>query len=450
MPIAKNMLCLFVALAAVGCSKSPESPASAPSAGAAKVSAAEPQGKDAHGHDHGDEEKHADTKGDDGHGDEHGHAQGDDEKHTDAKGHDDRGNDEHDHGEDERGHSEAEGEADTIHLTDAQIAAAGIEIAIVRAGAAGAITVPAVIAADPEKSAVVVAAVGGRITSLTRNLGEAVKPGDTLAIIESREAAELQADLEAQRQQAALAEATLKREEELFAQKVSPEQDVLQARTAAAEARIRLRLAQQRLGTTGGAGGALNRIVVRAPLAGHVVARRVGLGEAVAADVELFRIADLSTLAVELALPPESAAAVTVGATVSVTAGARDSVGRLAFVSPVIDPATRQVRAIALLPNPDGLWRVGETVQAVISGGGDAGRGLSVPKSAVQTVEDKPSVFVRTAEGFAVKHLELGPSSGAFVVVRSGIEEGDRIAVKNSYVLKAEAGKGEGGGHHDH
>lgn len=433
MRIAQNLLFCFVVLAVAGCSKSPENPVSAPKA-AAKASPAEPHEKDAHGHDHGGEEKHTDAKADDGHGeDEHGH-----------------GSDEHGHGEDEHGHSEAEGQDDTIHLTDAQIAAAGIEIAVVRAGAAGAITVPAVIAADPEKSAVVVAAVGGRITSLTRNLGEAVKAGDTLAIIESREAAELQADLEAQRQQAALAEATLKREEQLFAQKVSPEQDVLQARTAAAEARIRLQLAQQRLGTTGGAGGALNRIVVRAPLAGHVVARRVGLGEAVAADAELFRIADLSTLAVELALPPDAAAAVTVGATVSVAAGARDAVGRLAFVSPVIDPDTRQVRAIALLSNPEGLWRVGETVQAVISSGGDAADVLSVPKSAVQTVEDKPSVFVRTHEGFAVKHLELGASSGAFVVVRSGIEEGDRIAVKNSYVLKAEAGKGEGGEDHDH
>lgn len=437
------VLCL-VALAASGCSPSSPNPA-APAPAADKTADAAAKSADPHGHDKAkDEQGHGETAA----AEEHGHGAETKDDHGDghggARAH---GEEEHGHGEGEGGHGE--GEADVIRLTDAQIEAAGIETAVVRSGAAAAITVPAVIAADPEKSTVVVAAVGGRVTSLARNLGEAVKAGDALAVIESREAAELQADVEAQRQQSTLAEATLKREEQLFAQKVSPEQDVLEARAAAAEARIRLQLAQQRLGTTGGAGGSFNRIVVRAPQAGHVVARSVGLGQAVQADAELFRVADLSVVAVELALPPQTASLVAVGGSVSVSAGDREASGRLAFVSPVIDPGTRQVRAIALLRNEEGRWRVGETVHAAVATGADA-NALSIPKSAVQTVEDKPSVFVRTDEGFAVKHLELGPGSGAFVAVRSGLNGGERIAVKNSYVLKAEAGKGAGGGHHDH
>ncbi|WP_166654256.1 efflux RND transporter periplasmic adaptor subunit [Tahibacter aquaticus] len=447
-------------MAASGCSPSNPNPAApAPATDKSLAAAAKSADPHAHGDGHGgakDEHGHGETAAADEHG--HGAEAKDDhgDGHGDAHSH---GEDEHGHGEgegghveDEHGHGEGghgEGEADVIHLTDAQIEAAGIETAVVRSGAAAATTVPAVIAADSEKSTVVVAAVGGRVVSLTRNLGEAVKAGDALAVIESREAAELQADVEAQRQRSALAEATLKREEQLFAQKVSPEQDVLQARAAAAEARIRLRLAQQRLGTTGGAGGSFNRIVVRSPQAGHIVARSVGLGQAVQADAELFRVADLSVVAVELALPPQTASLVAVGGSVSVSVGDREASGRLAFVSPVIDPETRQVRAIALLRNDEGRWRVGETVQASVATGSDAYT-LSIPKNAVQTVEDKPSVFVRTNDGFAVKHLELGPGSGAFVVVRSGLNGGERIAVKNSYVLKAEAGKGEGGGHHDH
>jgi cobalt-zinc-cadmium efflux system membrane fusion protein len=345
-------------------------------------------------------------------------------------------------------HSDEAGEADTIRLTEAQISAADIAVAPVRSGMAGAVTVPAVVAADPERSAVVAAAVGGRITSLSRNLGERVRRGDALAVIESREAAELQAEVEAARQRLALAQATLRREEQLFRERVSPEQDVLAARTAAAEARIRLRLAQQRLGTTGGSGGALNRIVVRSPLSGHAVAREVALGEVVAADAELFRVADLSTMAVELALLPDAAAQVEVGSPVHVSTADREATGRVAFLSPVIDPHTRQVRAIATLPNPQGQWRVGETVQAAIAvRNAEAKAMLAVPKTAIQTVEDKPSVFVRTPDGFAVKHLEIGPVQGDYVTVLSGLDGGERVAVRNSYVLKAELGKGEGGEH---
>lgn len=350
-------------------------------------------------------------------------------------------------GPDAHGDETDAGEADVVHLTDAQIAAAGIEVSAVREGMAGALTVPALIAADADKSAVVAAAVGGRIMSLARNLGDPVHAGDTLAIIESREVAELQAEIAAAREQRKVTQATLEREERLFDEKVSPEQDVLQARAAAAEARIRMQLAEQRLGATGVGGDALNRIAVRSPLAGHVVGRDVELGQVVRADAELFRVADLSTVWVELALPPDAAAGASAGRAVWVRAHGREAQARIAFVSPIVDPHSRQVRAIATLPNKAGQWRVGESVQAAIelvSQG--SGAGLAVPKSALQTMEDKPSVFVRVAEGFKVKQVQLGAPSGDDVMVADGLEAGDRIAITNTYVLKAEAGKGEGEG----
>jgi len=73
-----------------------------------------------------------------------------------------------------------------------------------------------------------------------------------------------------------------------------------------------------------------------------------------------------------------------------------------------------------------------------------------VPRNAIQTVEDKPTVFVRTSEGFAARHVVLGPANGSEVVVLSGLAAGDSVAVANSYVLKAELAKGEGGGEHHH
>src|SRR3546814_6449082 len=87
----------------------------------------------------------------------------------------------------------------------------------------------------------------------------------------------------------------LRREQRLFAEKVSPEQDLIAARTAATEADIALRLARQQVAAAGGGGGSLNRLAIRAPIAGQVIARPAILGQTVAADAALFRVANPST-----------------------------------------------------------------------------------------------------------------------------------------------------------
>lgn len=352
----------------------------------------------------------------------------------------------HDHHEDEH-----EEEPDLVKLSDQQIAAAGIEVAPVRRGFAGAIDVPAVIAAAPGKAAVVAVTVSGRVVELRRNLGEAVKRGDVLAVIESRDAAELKAELATARRQSELAQSTLQREEHLYREKVSAQQDYFAARAAAQDAKTRLELAQQRLAASGGAAeGPMNRLTIRAPIGGYITARHAAPGDVVAANTELFHIADLAEVSAEVALSPDDASRVAVGAAVDVSAAGRSGAGRVVFLSRVIDPATRQVQAVATLPNTKGAWRIGETVRAsIVMSGAGTETTLAVPRAAVQTVEDKPSVFVRVKEGFAVKHLVLGPASAGFVTVLSGLEGGERIAVSNSYVLKAELGKGEGG-EHDH
>ncbi len=177
---------------------------------------------------------------------------------------------------------------DIVTLSAQQVADAGIEVTRPTVGGeAGAIELSATIEGDPQGVQVVSAAVGGRLVSLTRNLGQSVGRGDPLAIIESREAASLKAEVEAARARAALAQSNLRREQRLFAERVSPEQDLVAARTAATEAGIALRLAQQQLSATGSG-------VVRSPHRRALADRRSGhrasatLGQTVAADAELF------------------------------------------------------------------------------------------------------------------------------------------------------------------
>ena len=192
-------------------------------------------------------------------------------------------------------------------------------------------------------------------------------------------------------------------------------------------------------------------MVLRAPIGGHVVARSATVGSVVPADTELYRIADLSQLTVRLALSPEDASRVATGQKVDVITAGRSGSGKIAWVSPVIDPETRLVTALATLPNPGARWRVGETVRASVAvGGAPVQARLAVPRNAIQTVEDKPTVFVRTVEGFAARHVVLGPSNGSEVRVLSGLAPGDSVAVANSYVLKAELATGDGAEEHHH
>lgn len=338
-----------------------------------------------------------------------------------------------------------------IALTQQQISAAGITLARVIRSGGGALTLPATIEGDPQGMQVVSAAIGGRVVSLTRNLGQSVGRGQTLAVIESREAASLNAEIEASRARLALAETNLKREQRLFAERVSPEQDLIAARTAATEARIALRLAQQQVSAAGAGGGALNRIAIVSPLGGQVVARTATLGQTVAADAELFRVANLSRVSVKLSLSPADASKVRPGSEIEIVSGDRRAVGRVDFVSPILDETTRLASVIAVIDNRAGQWRVGEPVTASIrladaSGGGGA---VLVPSSAVQSVEGRPTVFVRTPQGFKAVPVILGPPSGDNVVVTSGLSGSEQIAAAGSFTLKAELGKGEAE-HGDH
>ncbi|AJA09442.1 Secretion protein HlyD [Sphingopyxis fribergensis] len=338
---------------------------------------------------------------------------------------------------------EAEG---VIHLTTQQIEAAGITLVRPTAGVST-LSLPATIESDPQATQVVSAAIGGRIVALNHNLGETVRRGEVVAVIESRDAAGLRAEVEAARARANLARSNLSREERLFALKVSPERDLIAARTAMTEASIALRLAGQQLSAAGVGGGSLNRIGVIAPIGGQVTARSVVLGQTVAPDAELFRVANLGRVAIHLSLAPADAGRVRVGTPVEVRAGARNSVARVRFVAPVLDAATRLVPAVALLDNSGGSWRPGEPVTAILQIGA-SGDAVSIPDSAIQTVAGRTSVFVHTKDGFRAVPVTVTSRVGGVATV-PGLSGRESLAGEGSFTLKAELAKGEAehGGH---
>ena len=379
---------------------------------------------EAEGHD--DKEHHGSRAGD-GHADTGGH--GDAEHHV--------------------GKTETEGEAhdETIVLTDAQIQSAGIGIdkatpARIRTSS----QLPGEIRFNEDRTAHVVPRLTGVVESVPANLGQPVKRGQVLAVIASTGLSELRSELLAAQRRLALARSTYTREKQLWQEKISAEQDYLAAQQTLREAEIAVANAQQKLVALGASAtgtGSLNRYEIRAPFDRIVVEKHIALGEAVKEDASIFTLSDLSSVWAEIVVPAKDLNVVRVGEKVVVRATAFDSTaeGQISYVGALLGQDTRTAKARVTLPNPKMVWRPGLFVNVdVVSGETEVP--VSVLADAVQTVEDKPVVFVRVKDGFTAQPVKLGRADGKRVEVIDGLAAGTAYAASGSFVLKAELGKG--------
>lgn len=319
---------------------------------------------------------------------------------------------------------------------------------------------PGEIRLNADKLAHVVPRLSGVAIEVRKNLGDAVRKGELLVVLDSRELADLQSELLASIQRLELARATFKREEDLWRKRISAEQDYLASRQVLAEAEIHLQAAAQKLRALGlsqaeldrlpaSPGAVLTRYEVRAPFDGLVIEKHLALGEAVKEDAAIFLIADLSAVWVEVTVYAKDLNAVRVGKKVTVRSKALglEAAGTLAYLGPLVGEETRTARARVVLPNPKGDWRPGlfvtvELVQEEVS------VPVAVPVGAIQTFRDWSVVFVQYGDLFEVRPLKLGRSDGRWVEILEGLSAGERYAVRNSFVLKAELGKA--GATHEH
>jgi cobalt-zinc-cadmium efflux system membrane fusion protein len=187
---------------------------------------------------------------------------------------------------------------------------------------------------------------------------------------------------------------------------------------------------------------------VRAAFDGTVIDKHIAPGEAVDRDEPAFIIADLSTVWVTISVYQSALADVRIGQPVVIQAshGNLEATGRVAYISPVVDQATRTASARVVLPNPDGAWRPGVFVTATIFD--PVAAAVVVPRRAVQTLNRRSVVFVVDGDRFAARDVVLGRSGRTKVEIVSGIVPGDRIADERSFLVKAELAKGAAEHHH--
>lgn len=181
---------------------------------------------------------------------------------------------------------------------------------------------------------------------------------------------------------------------------------------------------------------------------GVVLSRHLTRGEAVDREKEAFTIADLSTVWVDLSVYPRDLPRVKVGQAVRIHAvhGDVGAEGDVTYITPTVDEVTRTAVARVILPNADRVWLPGMFVTGHTVDSREAP--VVAPRSAVQTVEGAPSVFVETEDGFAARPVTLGQEGETLVEIVLGVAPGERIATTNTFLLKAELAKGEA--EHEH
>lgn len=190
---------------------------------------------------------------------------------------------------------------------------------------------------------------------------------------------------------------------------------------------------------------------VKSLIAGTVVGKHITLGEFVNTDSDVYIVADLSDVWVDIAVYARDQGSVSVGQEVQIRSNDLNLSARavISYVSPLVDEHTRTSLARAVLPNTQGSWRPGSFVTAdLFSEAVDVP--VTVPTHAIETMDGHPVVFVQTDEGFSPREVSVGMAGGRITEILAGLQAGEIIVVEGSFTLKAELMKesfGDGHGH---
>ena len=311
-----------------------------------------------------------------------------------------------------------------------------------------------VVQANTYKETPVVSLVGGIVRSVGAELGQKVRRGQRVAVVFSNELAEAQS-----RYLTAVATLDEHHRHHLRTIKLveigaASRQDLEMATSQYREAESNLANLRQKLLLLGMTAQRMDSLIstsqinseflVPSPSSGTVTSRTVNPGEVIEANKELMRVTDLSTVWVVGQVYEKDLATVRVGSGANITSDAypgRVFRGRVSYVDPKIDPATRTAQVRIELNNPGQILKIGMYVNVAFGALGNAEKTTpAIPKDAVQTIGNQQYVFLSTDKSneFVLRPVRLGPESNGFYPVLEGLSAAERIVIEGSFLLRAE------------
>jgi cobalt-zinc-cadmium efflux system membrane fusion protein len=339
-----------------------------------------------------------------------------------------------------------------VHVTDKQLTLNSIEV--LTAGPAkikSILHLQGEIKLNADKSVHIVPRVGGIVESVAANAGDKVRKGQVLASISSQPIADMRSDLLTAQKRVGLARSTFIREKQLWEDKISAEQDYLQAQHDLQEAEINAARIQQKLGVLGARSGGKGqaRFDIRSPIDGVVTNKNISQGQIVSEIDSVFEVSDLSSVWAEMMIYAKDINTVKVGqkVTIKVSAFDAEAVGTISYVGALVGEQSRTAMARVVLNNSSKTWLPGLPVNIELISD-EIEVPLAVSVEGIQTLRDWTVVFGRYGEYFEARPIELGRRDVQYVEVLQGLNAGDKYAAGNSFLIKADIGKS--GATHDH
>jgi RND family efflux transporter MFP subunit len=331
---------------------------------------------------------------------------------------------------------------------------AGIElVAATRGGGTSTVRIPGTVEPNAYKQVVVTPLVAGRVTRVLVDLGAEVHSGQTLVQVFTPALAEAQTNYMSATAELGAHERELDRTTKLVAIGAASQQELerLHAEHAAKLASVQsLRSRLVLLGMPAPAIDALSpgqemeaTTNIPAPITGVITERTANVGLNVDTATKLFTVVDLSSVWIVGALYERDFSRVHVGSAASVTASAypgRTLQGRVSYIDPQVSAETRTARVRVEVPNPRQELRLGMYADITVAAAAN-GNAVTVPRIAVQTVNDRQVVYVMNGAqpgSFTEREVRLGDASGDYVEVVSGIQPGDQVVGTGSFFLRAE------------
>ncbi|MDI3290492.1 efflux RND transporter periplasmic adaptor subunit [Polyangium sp. 15x6] len=306
---------------------------------------------------------------------------------------------------------------------------------------AGGILVTARLAYDATRLAHINARAPGVVRTMKVDIGAQVKKKDPLAVIESAEVGADRSKLQAARARVSIAQKNLERVTALQKSRFSSEKDVLAAEQELETARAEQTALATALSIIGAGSGAGGSYTLGSPIDGVVTQRSATVGKLVGLEEMLFEVVDTSAMWAELDVPEAELSAVAVGQSVTLDVdglAGRTFSGKITYLSPQIDLATRTVRARVPLENADGALRGNMFGRARVDVGA-ARASVMVPDAAMQRAKDVHLVFVRLADDeYEARRVELGVREGNLVEIRKGVRPSEDVVTTGSFLLKTE------------
>ncbi len=304
------------------------------------------------------------------------------------------------------------------------------------------LVLPAVVESDPSRTAAVLTPLGGRVLEIKVALGDRVRRGQVLAVLDSPDLGQAYDDYEKAADTFELTKKNLARQEEQFKLGTASTRDLDQARSdntqaTADYARTRARLKILGVPTTDGKPHS-TVLTVQAPVSGSVTTLNVATGNMVNDPTQpIMTVADLSTVWVTAMVPEKDLAVVARGQDADVSLSAYPGKvlhGKVLFVSDVIESDSRRDKLRIAFANPDVALKPNMFASVILRG--QKQTRVVLPTSALLMNNDRTTVFVATAPWtFERRIINAQLEEGPTVALDSGVKPGEQVVVKGGILL---------------